>query len=107
MFEKAKEIFNGWRNDLMPPKHLKKLIKDVSDERMKICTECPKNSVKAKEDGYTSIRTDFHCTVCSCPLQKKTKSLHSSCPIGKWEALLTKEELEKLENEKPNKEGDS
>ena len=31
------------------------------------------------------------CNKCGCPLQQKSKSLQSKCPIDKWQALATQE----------------
>lgn len=33
---------------------------------------------------------------CGCSLNFKTRSLSSSCPLGKWEAELTQDEEDKL-----------
>lgn len=83
-----KEIVEGWRNDLVPPKDLKDMIEQVSEERLAICAGCPFQSDNAKRDqGYKTIRFDLHCISCGCPLQKKSKSLSSSCPKGYWEAV--------------------
>lgn len=94
---KIKQILEGWRNDsILAPKELKALIMSASNERLKICEGCELNSNKAKENGYSTMRIDYHCTNCGCPLKKKTKCLSCNCPIGKWSAVLTKEQEEEL-----------
>lgn len=93
-----KEILEGWRNDLIPPKDLKDLIQEVSKERLEICSGCPYQSDNAKAAGtYKGFRFDLHCISCGCPLQKKTKSLSSSCPMDKWAAVATDEERYEIE----------
>lgn len=99
IFDKFKEIANGWRNHLIPPEELKEVIKEVSEARLKICAECPHNSKTAIENGYDTIRTDYHCTKCYCPLIAKTKSLESQCPIGKWEKIINNEPDKKTDTE--------
>jgi len=37
------------------------------------------------------------CNECGCSLGFKTRSLSSDCPLGKWEAIVTEEEEDKLE----------
>jgi len=92
-----KEIFEGWRNDLLPPAELKETIERVRQERMLICQGCEFNSNLARQlHGYTSIRTDYHCTECGCPLKKKTACLSCSCPLNKWLAEVTEEEDDKI-----------
>ena len=94
----VKQIIEGWRNDLIPPKELKELIMRVANERLIVCQSCEFNSNLAKEQGYTSIRVDYHCTKCGCPLKKKTKCLSCSCPIEKWLAVATDEEDEEIKS---------
>lgn len=87
-----KQIFEGWRNNLLPPESLKEQIQQVSDERLAICRGCMYNSVKAAADGTkfsTSWRPDEHCISCGCTLAAKTKCLSCACPLGKWAALLS------------------
>lgn len=88
-----KEIFEGWRNHLIPPEHLRKQIAEVSKERLKICRTCPFHSSK-----HNTIRLDEHCTDCGCPLQAKTKCLSCGCDQYYWDAVLTEEEEEEINN---------
>lgn len=84
------KIYEGWRNKLLPPKHLKKAIKQVSQERMQICKDCTLNS--KNKPNYHTLRIDEHCTECGCPLTALTKCLSCYCESGKWEAMLSVEE---------------
>jgi hypothetical protein len=84
------KIIEGWRNHLIPPKHLSKLISQVSQERMHICNDCMLNS--KNRIGYHTMRIDEHCTECGCTLSALTKCLSCYCESGKWKALLSSEE---------------
>jgi len=82
---------------------IKESIEQISQERLNICKACDKNSDNAKRLGYKTFRPDFHCSLCGCNLELKTRSLSEVCPSGKWGAYLTDtEELElqeKLKND--------
>lgn len=83
------QIYEGWRNNLVPPAELKTQIIEVGKERMKICLECEHHSMYHKTN-----RPDDHCTQCGCTLSAKTKCLSCSCPLEKWMAVLANPELE-------------
>jgi len=92
------QIYEGWRNNIVPPAHLKDLIKTTGEERINICLNCPHHS-----RWHKTARPDNHCTNCGCTLAAKTKCLSCSCPLDKWKAILTDEEEEqfkKMINEK-------
>ena len=96
---KLQNIIEGWRNNLFPPAHLKKAIKQVSMERMFICRQCEYNSKNQK--GF-SLRMDEHCTQCGCTLKAKTKCLSCCCPLDepKWICLITEEQEEYINETK-------
>ena len=79
------QIYEGWRNKLVPPTEMKALIHDVSQERLSICNTCPLHSKFHK----TPLRLDNHCTDCGCNLEAKTACLSCSCPQNKWTAVMT------------------
>ncbi len=87
------QIYEGWRNKLLPPEKLKETIEQVREERLAICNNCTFHS-----KFHRTLRTDDHCTKCSCPLQMKTSCLSCSCPLNKWEALVTEEQQKEMEN---------
>ena len=102
------EVFEGWRNDILPPERLKDLIIQVSKERLAICKEC----IAYDETGEgcsipgTSPCCNKHVKIedvfgCGCPLQKKTKCLSCECPAKKWVAISTQEQ-EELINKRLN-----
>jgi len=87
------DIIIGWRNHLFPPSAMKEVIEKVSEERLAICNECGHHSKYHK-----TIRPDAHCTLCQCTLIAKTKCLSCECPINKWNALISPEEEETIED---------
>ena len=76
---KINEVYEGWKNHLLPERKLISTIEKVSGERMEICGNCEYNSLK-----HSTNRPDEHCTKCGCTLVAKTKCLSCECPIGKW-----------------------
>lgn len=83
------QIYEGWKNHLLPEEREKAFIEHVSGERLAICEGCEKHSSNNKK---YSIRPDVHCTECGCVLAAKTKCLTCECPLQKW--LATKIEIE-------------
>jgi len=84
------QIYEGWRNKLVPKKEMKKLIQNVSKERLSICNECPFHSKNHK----TPLRLDNHCTDCGCNLEAKTACLSCSCPQDEWTSVIANPEEE-------------
>ncbi len=84
---KLSEVYEGWRNKILPPEKLKDKIAEVSNERITICDSCDNHS-----KNHKTIRPDAHCVSCGCTLSAKTKCLSCSCPINKWQAVLTSEQ---------------
>lgn len=87
------QIYEGWKNHLIPSKNLKDIIKNVSEERLEICNACDSHS-----KNYKKNRPDDHCTKCGCTLLAKTKCLSCNCPINKWTAVLTSDQEEEIKN---------
>ena len=85
---KLSEIYEGWRNTVIPPEHLKDIVETVSALRLKECSNCSFHS-----KFHNSIRPDDHCTKCGCTLIAKTKCLSCQCPLSppKWTFVKTDE----------------
>lgn len=96
---KFKQIVEGWRNLLIPPKDMKVIIEEVAGERNAICSTCPFNSTNAKALGHVTYRPDEHCIKCGCTLAAATRSLSKACPLGYWEAYTTDEERYEIEKQ--------
>ena len=73
------QIFEGWKNHLLPEERTKAFIEHVSSERLAICNACEHHS-----KNHISIRPDAHCVECGCTLAAKTKCLTCECPLKKW-----------------------
>lgn len=90
--KKYKEIYDGWVNDAFPTPE----ILEIAEQRAKICASCPlnvDNYCSRKQTGIAVTTFEYQEELrqegreykgCGCPLSKKTKSLDSKCPIGKW-----------------------
>ena len=74
MFKELKEIYQGWKNYITNNPEMEK----VSDERLKKCIECNKNSTNGQ------IKMISTCEECGCFLVAKSYSKNSKCPLGKW-----------------------
>ena len=86
------QIYEGWRNKLIPPADMKDMIQQVSKERVTICNDCPFHS----KNHFTPLRPDAHCTDCGCNLEAKAACLSCSCPQDKWLAVVDQDEEEQL-----------
>ena len=91
MSNKLQEMYDGWKNLLIPEAKIKPYIDKISRNRNNICNTCEFNS---KNDKTIHIRFDIHCKQCGCTLAAKTRSLTSSCPIGKWPSEVVEEKEE-------------
>lgn len=94
----VKHIMEGLKNSVF----VKEEVEKIAAERHKICLACNKlssNSDKPDFDPgpyYSKLRPDVHCTECACNEYAKTRSLHTNCPLHKWEAVATLEESVKI-----------
>ena len=91
------QIYEGWRNNLLPPEKLKAVINETSAERIRICKGCEYHSANVK--NYKTIRLDAHCAHCGCTLSAKTKCLSCACPLEKWLAVITPEQEEQIKKD--------
>ena len=77
------QIYEGWKNHLLPEERSKAFIEHVAQERNDICIQCDEHSYNQPR----SMRPDAHCTNCGCTLAAKTKCLSCECPLKKWVAV--------------------
>lgn len=87
MNNKLQEIYDGWKNFLVPDKEIEKYVEKIAQNRINICRTCPWNS-RNRKTIISMARPDVHCTKCGCPEATKTRSLTSECPLDppKWTA---------------------
>ncbi len=90
-----KQIYEGYKNLLVPSSEMKETIRSVSAERLVICNDCPFHS----KHHNVPLRFDAHCTDCGCNLDAKSSCLSCSCPQNKWVALTTQDEEDALKKE--------
>lgn len=95
------QIYEGWRNKLIPPADKKDFIEQVSKYRTDVCAGCEHHSENMRKNhpAYRKIRPDHHCTYCGCTLSAKTRCLSCKCPLDKWMEILTPEQEEQIKNE--------
>jgi hypothetical protein len=87
------QIYEGWKNHLLPEERKKSFIEHTSQLRMDVCNNCKEHS--SNKEGYTTVRPDAHCTNCGCTLAAKTKCLTCECPLKKWgPASIPKDNVE-------------
>lgn len=95
---KLNEIYEGWKNKLFPSKDLEEIISETREKRLAICNSCEKHSKFNK-----TSRPDDHCTQCGCTLSAKTSCLTCECPLLKWKAEMTQEQLSNLKAKQDGK----
>jgi len=88
------QILEGITNSIFK----KEDVEEVAHQRMQICMDCHLYDVHGT--GCMVPGTQPCCDEtkggCGCSLKLKTRSMSSECPLNKWEALLTEEEEDKL-----------
>ncbi len=65
-------------------------------ERLHTCRECEHYVAKTKSCGPLVTEAFTDSPLCGCYLPAKTKLKVSSCPLGKWEATVTDEDIESI-----------
>jgi len=95
---KAKnQILEGVKNNIFKQED----VEEIAQYRMRICKRCP--LYDREGTGCMVPGTEPCCNQsiggCGCSLKFKTRSLSSSCPQGMWDAELSQDEEDKL-NEK-------
>jgi hypothetical protein len=83
-------ILEGIRNYLFTTDS----IEQIALERYTICQACPKLDLVGTECLVPG--TQPCCSECGCSLKFKTRSLSSSCPLGKWDSFMSAEEEDQL-----------
>ena len=92
IWENRSQILEGVKNSIVRDE----LVEDISRMRLDVCYDCDKIDEKGKQCAVKG--TQPCCSECGCSLAFKTRSLSSECPLGKWDAIATEEEEDKLDN---------
>jgi hypothetical protein len=89
IWKNRKLIFEGITNTIIRDA----VVEEIAALRYEICNNCT-----SKGDDCVVIGTAPCCNECGCSLAFKTRSLASDCPKGKWDAIITEEEEDNLDN---------
>jgi hypothetical protein len=88
------QILEGVANSIFK----KEDVEQIAEHRMTICRRCP--LYDRTGDGCMVSGTEPCCNKdkggCGCSLKFKTRSLSSACPNSKWDAELTQQEEDAL-----------
>lgn len=82
-----KQIIEGLKNNTFK----KDDIEALSEYRVNICKTCPHYDTVGT--GCLIPGTQPCCSNCGCSLKLKTRSLSSKCPLDKWSAVLSEDEV--------------
>jgi hypothetical protein len=91
-FKSTPQILEGIKNSIFKKEH----IEAEAALRWGICRECP--SLDSAGSKCFAPGTQPCCGECGCSLGFKTRSLASSCPLGKWNAIMDEETEQKLKS---------
>jgi len=85
-----KQILAGLKNYVIKTKN----IEIIAKYRMSICDEC---SSKSNDDIACVVPNTAPCCIeCGCCLDLKVRSLSSSCPLNKWDEIISIEDEVKM-----------
>jgi hypothetical protein len=65
-------------------------------ERLNTCAGCEHYVQKTKSCGPLVTEAFTDSPLCGCYMPAKTKLKTASCPLGKWEATVTSEDVEQI-----------
>jgi len=91
IWKERNKILEGIKNRVFK----KADVEHIAAERMKICDTCS----FIDKTGNTCVvpMTEPCCSLCGCSLGLKTRALSASCDNKYWEAVLTPEEQEAMD----------
>jgi hypothetical protein len=94
IWKSKNQILEGITNSIFK----KEDVEQIAEQRIDICMAC--SLYDEKGTGCMVSGTGPCCDQtkggCGCSLKFKTRSLSSACPLDKWQAELTQEEEDKL-----------
>ena len=92
-FKNIDKIMEGVKNNVIKKEH----VEEIADIRWLDCSTCE----HLDNEGSTCVipGTKPCCGKCGCSMGLKIRSLSSSCPIGKWKAIVSREQEQKLKKE--------
>lgn len=84
------QIVEGIKNSIFK----KEDIEEVAALRNEICRTCP--NFDTKGDTCAVPGTQPCCTACGCCLKFKQRAMAAACPLDKWKAEMSAEEMRQL-----------
>ena len=76
------QVYEGVKNNIWK----KDYVEDIANDRWQICTKCDKFDKHGQHCAAPGSQPC--CADCGCSLGLKLRSLSSSCPKGKWKAVV-------------------
>lgn len=92
IWKNKNKILEGIKNSIFTSNH----IEEIANERNQICQSCP--FIDKKGDLCIMPGTQPCCNLCGCSLHLKQRSLSSSCDDKRWDAILSQDEDDNLNN---------
>ena len=92
ILKESGKIIEGLKNKVFKKEH----VEEIYVERMAICEECPSFDVEGT--NCTVPGTGPCCKECGCSMSLKGRSLASSCPLDKWQAIVNNFESALINN---------
>jgi len=92
-FNNLDKIFEGIKNNVIKKEH----VEQIADIRWADCSTCEHLDSEGKSCAVPGTKPC--CAKCGCSMGLKIRSLASSCPIGKWKAVVSREQERKLKKE--------
>lgn len=82
VLSKSSEIFEGWKNFVFPNKD----VETIAKRRLEVCLKCNYCKTITLNRRIPVVRRIEYlgCSLCRCPIEKKVRSLKSSCPKKYW-----------------------
>ena len=90
VWKEKNKILEGIKNKVFKRKH----IEHVAVERLNICRDCP--NIDYSGDKCYMKGTQPCCSLCGCDLSLKTRALSAACDDKRWDAVLSEEEEDLL-----------
>lgn len=96
VFKNVDKIAEGIKNNIFRKEH----VEAIATDRFQICIKC--SLFDAAGDKCMAPGTQPCCADCGCSLGFKTRSMSSECPKGYWDAVVSEEQEEIINNQIEN-----
>lgn len=83
-------ILEGIKNRIFKKEH----VEEIHNERMEVCKKCP--HLDTEGSNCYMPGTQPCCSLCGCSLGLKLRALSAECDDKRWQAVLSEEEEDLL-----------